>query len=379
MDLTQLLESIINVDTVKGISETTNTSAEDVTNVLAASLPSLLSGAKAQADNAKTSESFLNAMLQHGADDTSDVKKFMTNVDLEDGGKIVNHLLENKVDDTAENVSRVTGVSTVQILKILAAAAPLLMSILGKQAKQSGNNSVTNAGTSSIATSLMSNLLGGKNSSSLMTSLVGAALLSQLGGNSNGGLLGSLLGAGQQQQQSPSLLSALLGGGQTQQQSPSLLGALLGAQQPAQQQAAPQQTSSSLLSALLGGQQQPQAPQVQQPQNSSSLLSALLGAQQPSQAQQVQQPQNSSDLLSALLGNQSSSQATQQNQLSPDLLSALLGGTVQQPAQQTTSTGKKKKKADANTQPTVTQPSGAGLLGAAASLLGGLLDVSNDD
>ena len=120
MDLSQLLESIINVDTVNGISATTNTSAEDVTNVLAASLPSLLNGAKAQADDAKTSESFLNAMLQHGTDDTSDVKEFMNKVDLEDGGKIVNHLLSDKVDDTAANVSRVTGVSTVQILKILA-------------------------------------------------------------------------------------------------------------------------------------------------------------------------------------------------------------------------------------------------------------------
>ena len=146
MDLSQLLESFLTTDTVNSISTSTKTSEKDVTNVLAAAIPSLLNGAKAQADDAKTSESFLNAMLQHGEDDTTDVKKFMTKVDEEDGGKIIHHLLGNNVDNTANNVSRVTGVSAGTVLKILAYAAPLLMSLLGKQAQQSGSNTVTSAG-----------------------------------------------------------------------------------------------------------------------------------------------------------------------------------------------------------------------------------------
>ena len=220
MDLSQLLGAFLNTDTVNGISQTTSSSADEVTSVLAAALPSLLNGAKAQADDAETSQAFMNAMLDHSKDDTDNVSDFMNNVDLKDGEKIVGHLLGNNVNATAENVSRATGVSTLQIIKILAAAAPLLMSLLGKQASQSGNaTALTSTGTNSVATSLMSSLLGGKNSSSLLTTLVGAVLLSQLTGGSSGGLLSGLLGGGSNQAQQPSggLLSSLLGGGAPQQ------------------------------------------------------------------------------------------------------------------------------------------------------------------
>ena len=42
MDLSQLLESFLTTDTVNSISTSTKTSEKDVTNVLAATIPSLL-------------------------------------------------------------------------------------------------------------------------------------------------------------------------------------------------------------------------------------------------------------------------------------------------------------------------------------------------
>lgn len=151
MEAKSLVTTILSDESVKSISKKTGASKKDISSVLTAALPALLSGANSQAQNPSTSESFANALLQHSSSDTSNVSSFLGGVDLSDGAKIIAHLLGSGTQ--TQTIAQQTGVSAADTGNILSAAAPLLMSLLGQQTQSSGSSSSSVAG-------LMGNLLG---------------------------------------------------------------------------------------------------------------------------------------------------------------------------------------------------------------------------
>ena len=189
MDINSLVNTMMSNDSLDGISQLTNTSSQETRSVLSAALPLLLNGAQAQSQNADTSSGFGNALFNHGQQDTSNIGSFLQGVDLDDGGKIIGHLLGLNKPTALNQIATQTGVSSQNTGNILSAAAPLLMSLLGQQF--GSNNANANAGmVGNLATSLMSNL-------------------------DIGSLLGGLLGGGNtvtqpQQQKKPGLLAMLL-------------------------------------------------------------------------------------------------------------------------------------------------------------------------
>lgn len=141
MDINSLIGTLLSSDSVSGVSKATKANDKDVQNVLNAALPMLLKGAKSQSEDKSTAESFASALLSHGKKDTSNVSSFLKNVDLDDGAKIIGHLLGNN-DDSVKKIAKSSGVSAKETGDILAAAAPLLMSLLGQESasKKSDNN-----------------------------------------------------------------------------------------------------------------------------------------------------------------------------------------------------------------------------------------------
>ena len=189
MDITSLIGTLLSSDSVSGVSKTTKASSSDVTSILTAALPVLLNGAKAQAEDDSTAASFSKALASHGKEDTSNVATFMKNVDLEDGSKILGHLLGN--DKTAiKAIAEKAGTNTKTATSVLSAAAPLLMSLLG----QKDNNDDDDNALGSIAAALIKNVdvvdvIGG---------LLGASSANKKKKSSNNGgaeLLGDLLGS----------------------------------------------------------------------------------------------------------------------------------------------------------------------------------------
>ncbi len=284
MDTNELLSTMLSSDSVRSISKATGTRQKDVKNVLNAALPSLLVGALGQAQNEETVEGFAGALADHAKDDTRDMSSFVSNVDMLDGGKILTHLLGGSATAAAQDAATRSGLDLGKTIKILAVAAPLLMTLLGQHNQQAQPQQ--QAAASNVSPVI--NLLGG------------------------------LLGGGQPQQQ------AGLGG--------NLLGSLLGGSQPQQQQTG---LGGNLLGSLLGGSQ----PQQQQTGLGGNLLGSLLGGSQPQQ----QQTGLGGDLLSSLLGG-SQPQQQQQAGLGGDLLGSLLGVNQQAQPTQSTTNGKKKKK-----------------------------------
>ena len=141
MDINSLLGTLLSSDSVSGVSKATKADNNEVASVLNAALPMLLKGAKKQSEDKDTAESFATALLSHGKKDTSNLSSFLKNVDLDDGSKIIGHLL-GKDDDNVKKIAKSSGVSAKKTGDILSAAAPLLMSLLGQESasKKSDNN-----------------------------------------------------------------------------------------------------------------------------------------------------------------------------------------------------------------------------------------------
>ena len=135
MDITSLLGTVVSQDSMKQIGQAANVPTKDVQSVLMSALPSLLNGALGQANNQSTAAGFANALQQHSASDTSNVTSFLSGVDLNDGAKIIGHLLGGNSNAVVNQAAQKSGLSLGQTLKILSIAAPLLMSLLGKSAQ----------------------------------------------------------------------------------------------------------------------------------------------------------------------------------------------------------------------------------------------------
>ena len=166
MDITSLLGTLTNSDSISGLAQTANVSADSVKGILSSALPSLLSGAVAQSQDSETAEGFANALTQHAASDTSSISSFLSGVDLKDGGKILSHLLGGKTESTVSEAAQQNGATAEQTSAVLSAAAPLLMSLLGQQ---TGSETASGTGIADI----MSSLTGGSDVSSILSGLLG--------------------------------------------------------------------------------------------------------------------------------------------------------------------------------------------------------------
>lgn len=136
MDLLKLAGTLLSSDSVDELSERTGSSGNDVSSVLTKALPVLLEGASSQAKGKSSSKGFATALSDHAKDDTSNLSKFLGNVDMADGAKIITHLLGSGEDDTVKEIADDSGVDKANTAAILSAAAPLLLSLLGQQTEK---------------------------------------------------------------------------------------------------------------------------------------------------------------------------------------------------------------------------------------------------
>ena len=203
MDLKKLTSTLLSSDSIKGLSSVTGASKGEVSSVLTEALPALLSGANGQAKDSGTAKGFADALAQHAKDDTGNLAGFLGNVDLGDGAKIIGHLLGSDKDSLTKAVSKKTGVSAAKIGQILAAIAPLLMSLLGKQAdedeeKESGvgallGNLLDNVDVGSLLSGLTSTDTSSSSSTGKKKKKKTAKKDSESGASGLMGLLGKLL------------------------------------------------------------------------------------------------------------------------------------------------------------------------------------------
>lgn len=134
--LDTITKTLLSKDTLASLGKTVGISEDDASKVLASVLPKLLEGATAQASNAKTEASFGEALESHAGNYTTNIASFFKNVDIDDGAKIVKHLLGSKETAVAKETKKSTGIDPKVVTAVMAAAAPLLMSVIGNKAKK---------------------------------------------------------------------------------------------------------------------------------------------------------------------------------------------------------------------------------------------------
>lgn len=136
MDMTDMMQMMLNSGSLGQVSQMLGVGEKEATSAIEEVLPMLLKGMQGQAKNKDTRDGFLQALRDHGQDDVNDFSKFLKNVDTDDGAKIVKHLLGSKQEEVAAKAKKKSGLDTKTILKIMAIAAPFLMSKMGNTAKK---------------------------------------------------------------------------------------------------------------------------------------------------------------------------------------------------------------------------------------------------
>ena len=208
-----LLGSDLGKTIISGVSGQTGQNESKTGSVLTMAMPVLMQAMKRNAATPQGAEGLMGALK--GKHDGSILDNlgslFGGGVDksvLDDGGKILGHVLGNKQQNVTQALSQKSGVDAGGVAQILKVAAPILMGVLGKQSRQ---QNVSNA---SGIEGLLGGLLGGnspKTEQSFLESMLDAdgdgSVIDDvagmvLGGRGKkkkgglGGLLGGLFGKG---------------------------------------------------------------------------------------------------------------------------------------------------------------------------------------
>jgi len=128
MDIKDLLGGAV----AKQIGKSVGADSDAVGALLQQAVPTLLQSMQQNSKKEDEAESLLNALMDHADRETK-----VEDVDAEDGAKIIAHLLGKKEASVKKDLAKsAKGLDADQIGKILAMAAPLLMSSVGKQTKK---------------------------------------------------------------------------------------------------------------------------------------------------------------------------------------------------------------------------------------------------
>ncbi len=164
---------------VSALGGKASASDDQVTQALLQALPSMLGKMQTNAQTKTGADSLLKALDQHDLSE-EDIVKIIKSADMEDGVKILNHIYgdETKTAAAQKEVAAKSGIDPAKVAKIMAAAAPVVLTMLAKTNKKANKTSAVSNSDG------LSDLLGG------VLSLAGG------GSSKNSGLdIGSLIGA----------------------------------------------------------------------------------------------------------------------------------------------------------------------------------------
>ena len=204
-----LLNSDLGKTIISGVAGSTGQDQNKTGNLLSMALPVLMQGMKRNASTPQGAEGLMGALSgKHNGsilDSLGDLFGGGVNPEvMDDGGKILGHVLGNKQRNVENALSQKSGIDASSVANILKVAAPILMGVLGKEAKQQ------NVSSSSGLEGLLGGLMKGNSpqqEQSFLESMLDAdgdgSIIDDvanmvLGGNKKksdlGGLLGGLFG-----------------------------------------------------------------------------------------------------------------------------------------------------------------------------------------
>lgn len=200
-----LLNSDLGKSIISGVAGTTGQDESKTGSVLTMALPVLMAAMKRNAATPQGAEGLMSALSsKHDGSILDNLGGlFGGGVDsnvLEDGGKILGHVLGGKQQHVENALSQKSGIDAGSVAQILKVAAPILMGVLGNQAKkQNVNNSngiegllggLLGGSSSNNEQSFLESILDADGDGSIIDDVAGMVL----GGSKKKGGLGGLLG-----------------------------------------------------------------------------------------------------------------------------------------------------------------------------------------
>ncbi|MCB0426386.1 MAG: DUF937 domain-containing protein [Mangrovimonas sp.] len=205
-----LLDSDLGKTIISGVAGQTGQSENKTNELLTMALPVLTQAMRRNASTPDGAQGLLSALSnKHDGsilDNLGDLFQGGVNTDvLQDGDKILGHVLGSKQQNVTSALSQKSGVDASSVAQILQVAAPLLMGLLGKQTRQ--QNVSSQSGVEGLLGGLLKNNSQPKEQSFLESildadgdgSVIDDVAGMVLGGNNKksgglGGLLGGLFG-----------------------------------------------------------------------------------------------------------------------------------------------------------------------------------------
>ncbi|RKE95274.1 DUF937 domain-containing protein [Ichthyenterobacterium magnum] len=135
-----LLNSDLGKTIISGVAGSTGQDQNKTGALLSMALPVLMQGMKRNASTPQGAEGLMGALNKHDGSILDNLDGFFGGgVDddaVNDGGKILGHVLGNKQQGVEKILSQKSGIDMASVGNILKVAAPILMGVLGKQTKQ---------------------------------------------------------------------------------------------------------------------------------------------------------------------------------------------------------------------------------------------------
>lgn len=165
MNLLELLTQ--NVDTnelVNSLSKKLDVDKKQVETVIRTVIPTLIADLGSNVQSKKGAKSLIDALDKHRDVDINDMQDFLSNVDLEDGQKILTHIFGKKQTQIEKDISDRSGLEINQVTILMATLAPIVMAFLGNQKKESEDNF--------DVTEVFGSLVGAQGLSSMLTNFM---------------------------------------------------------------------------------------------------------------------------------------------------------------------------------------------------------------
>lgn len=140
-NLFQNLTGLLQGDTLKNMAQQFGVNEETVQKVVAMGLPMIIGGLNKNVQQEEGAKSLDKALEKHDGSLLNNITSaFASNSQniIQDGMKILGHVLGNTQQNAQNQISKTSGVSMETVGNILATAAPIVLSFLGQQKKQQG-------------------------------------------------------------------------------------------------------------------------------------------------------------------------------------------------------------------------------------------------
>ena len=139
-----LLKIMLSKSVLSSLTAKTGLESGQVSSLLTAALPTLLSSMTKNASSEEGATSLLNALQQHAG--TKSAASMIDEADEEDGGKIIGHILGDDKDAVISSLSKEAGVDNTQVSQLLSTMAPTLLSGLSAATTGTAEKKDTDAG-----------------------------------------------------------------------------------------------------------------------------------------------------------------------------------------------------------------------------------------